>query len=437
MRHKLLPLLILAATLLFCTSVSVAESSQDRQQAKARHLVLFVASGLGPHQLDLFKAVADAEGISSSFEQMQQPIEVKPEILGATLPDRYSAGSTLATGKPSLAFQLSVDVEGKPVPTLLERGIQQGYSFGLVTSGALSESALAAFAVHASGEVSPGAVAKQIVEARPQVLVGGDKMVFQSTGDPSLLSVLRDEGYSIVHNREELENFQGTHLAGFFEHQFAIDVEEYPDEPMLGEIVLQAMNILTRNPRGSILVVETTSLDTACRQGDIVGIVHELKRLNRAVAVALVQAESRKDMLVAVISPYETGNFLMIKDQMPVFLNKYPDIKCSPGYADRQIGQSNDVGHVLLSLQQHSGIPFLEQHALADVCRSPAGEERAKIIGKIFTYHSTGGTFIQDRPSARSTPGFVHGPGAADWPENLSLAETGLLLRKSLGLSSP
>jgi hypothetical protein len=53
----------------------------------------------------------------------------------------------------------------------------------------------------------------------------------------------------------------------------------------------------------------------------------------------------------------------------------------------------------------------------------------------LISRHLRGALIVQDGPSGRSVPCFVHGPGAEFWPDTLENSELAPLLRRQLGLS--
>ncbi len=181
-------------------------------------------------------------------------------------------------------------------------------------------------------------------------------------------------------------------------------------------------------------MVETQALDRSCRLGDSVGTAHEMLELEEAVEAGLRFSERFPDTLLVVASPHETGNLISLEDELPGFAEKFKTIQSSPVYLDREIGVTNDIAAVLKAFRDIAGIPGLEPYEMSDVCRTPAGPERERVIASIMGHHVRGGQFAQDTPSGRTVPVFINGPGSVLWPEELDNSQVAGLLRTQMGL---
>ena len=156
--------------------------------------------------------------------------------------------------------------------------------------------------------------------------------------------------------------------------------------------------------------------------------------LEESVKAALRFAESFPRTFILVVSPHETGNFLILEDFLPKLAVNFQTVRCSPVHLDTQLGKLKDAGSVLTTFRDISGIDFLESYELADVSRSKPGIDRIKVIAQIIAHHFPGGSFAQGTPSGRSVPCFVQGPGSDQWPENFENSEFADILSHALGL---
>ncbi len=400
-------------------------------------VILYLPTGMGDHQYHLLEAIAKGENRPTQMSRFSHQARMKTSLLGTPLPDTPGAASTLATGRKCPPKLLSMASDGGYLPTVFEEAQQSGRSVGLVTLGKLTNGAITAFAVHTPEEADFEARARQIFELRPQVLVGCDRDVFETARDSEdvpLLQRLVQDGYTVANDQNSLAIARGTHLAAFFQHQFRADRRFYPGEPGLQQIVFKALSILTRNPKGFFLVIETQALDHSCRLGDPAGTAHEMLELEEAVEAGLRFSERFPDTLLVVVSPHETGNLMSLEDELPGFAEKFKTIQSSPIYLDREIGVTKDIAAVLKGFRDIAGIPGLEPFEMSDVCRTPACPERARVIASIMGHHVRGGQFAQDSPSGRTVPVFINGPGSVLWPEELDNSQVAGLLRTQMGL---
>jgi len=400
-------------------------------------VILYLPTGMGDHQYRLLEAIAKSENRPTQMSRFSRQARMKTAILGTPVPDTPGAASTLATGRKCPPQLLSMAPDGGYLPTVFEEAQQSGRSVGLVTLGKLTDGAITAFAVHTPEESDFEARARQIFDLRPQVLVGCDRDAFETArdvGDVPLLQRLVQDGYTEVTDQRSLASAQGSHLAAFFQHQFRADRRFYPGEPGLQQILFKALSILNRNPKGFFLVIETQALDQSCRLRDPVGTAHEMLELEEAVEAGLRFSERFPDTLLVVASPHETGNLMTVEDELPSFAEKFKTIQSSPIYLDREIGATKDIAAVLKGFRDIAGIPGLEPYEMSDICRTPAGPERARVIAMVMGHHVRGGQFAQDSPSGRSVPIFVNGPGSVLWPEELDNSQIAGLLRIQMGM---
>lgn len=428
-------LLLSAACLLSLAGSYAQEPAESMPVVKG--VILYLPTGMGDHHYRLLEAIAKSENRPTQLSRFSRQARMKTALLGTPIPDTSGAGSTLATGRKCPPQLISMAPDGGNLSTVFEEAQQSGRSVGLVTLGKLTDGAITAFAVHTPEEADYQDRARQIFELRPQVLVGCDREAFETardSGDVPLLQRLVQDGYAIATDQQSLTGAQGSHLAAFFQHRFRADRRFYPGEPGLQQILFKALSILNRNPKGFFLVVETQALDHSCRLGDPVGTAHEMLELEEAVEAGLRFSERFPDTLLVIASPHETGNLMSLENDLPAFAQKYKTIQSSPVYLDREIGITNDIAAVLKGFRDIAGIPGLEPFEMADVCRTPAGPERVRVIASIMGHHVRGGQFAQDSPSARTVPFFVHGPGSALWPLELDNSQVAGLLRMQMGL---
>jgi hypothetical protein len=127
---------------------------------------------------------------------------------------------------------------------------------------------------------------------------------------------------------------------------------------------------------------------------------------------------------------------MVVDDELPSFLERYGEIRCSPLYADRAIGKAEGLLQVLRVFRDSMGVRFLEQFELAEICRTPSGTDRIHIIARIISHHLGGGFFAQRCPSGRPVPIFIDGPGSENWPSEMDNTKTGLRLGRQSGIIS-
>jgi alkaline phosphatase len=152
------------------------------------------------------------------------------------------------------------------------------------------------------------------------VLLGGGLKYFTGRKDgEDLLAALKQKGYMIITNPEELKSASSSKLAGLFaEVDLAYDLDRDPTkEPSLAEMTGAAINLLSRNKNGFFLMVEGSKIDWANHDHDPVASVTDMMAFDRAVKVALDYALKERNTVVIVVADHSTGGLTIGNEKSP------------------------------------------------------------------------------------------------------------------------
>jgi len=86
-----------------------------------------------------------------------------------------------------------------------------------------------------------------------------------------------------------------------------VDDYGFPDQPMLDEMTVKALEVLRKNRNGFVLMVEGASIDKQAHAMDSERWIVDTIEFDRAVAVSRRFAEQNRDTLVIVTADHETG----------------------------------------------------------------------------------------------------------------------------------
>ena len=246
----------------------------------------------------------------------------------------------MATGIKTFNGAVGVDVNGNPVPTILEQAGQAGKATGLVTTSQVTDATSASFGAHVVDRDDQSEIARQYLEgSQPDVILGGGEDYWYPEGnagafpdepaeDPeeksagtkgNLVEQAQGLGYEYVTDTAVLQAAAGPKLLGLFanEEMFQANPEGEGDiyEPMvpLSHMTQKAIETLSQNPEGFFLMVEEEGIDEMAHQSNARLTVKSGQQLDEAVTVAKSYAESNPDTLVIVAADHETGG-LAIED---------------------------------------------------------------------------------------------------------------------------
>jgi alkaline phosphatase len=334
----------------------------------AKNAILFVGDGMS---LDTVVAARILEGQRGGgpgeehllpFERFPHVALVKTYNTDQQVPDSAGTMSAIMTGVKTRAGMLSMDdrigtgdyvedMQRYAVATLLEQAEDRGLATGIVTTTSLTHATPAACYAHVSDRSwqndtrLPRAarragypdIARQLVEFSHgnglEVALGGGRTFFlpEETEDPELpgRSGARDDERDLtkewvsrrprsayVWNAEQLRAIdpaQTDHLLGAFEPEHMhFEFQRSQDragEPSLSEMTARALEILSRNPKGFVLMVEGGRIDHGHHDGNAFRALSETLEFGNAVRAALERTNPEETLIVVTA---DHGHTLMI-----------------------------------------------------------------------------------------------------------------------------
>lgn len=190
----------------------------------------------------------------------------------------------------------------------------------------------------------------------PSDLVAGwGAAVGKKDAERDLIADFKSAGFTYASNKTEL-TAAGTpsKLLGLFAYSnmnVAYDkingrrgkttvVNDYgfPDQPMLDEMTNTALNVLSKNKSGFVLLVEGASIDKQSHNMDATRAIVDTIEFDRAVAAAKAFAAKNPDTLVIVTADHECSGFSII--------GTYKSAGATPSANDVAVYQGNSVNDV-------------------------------------------------------------------------------------------
>ncbi|RJQ81348.1 alkaline phosphatase [Amycolatopsis panacis] len=342
---------------------AAGDRTQEVRQAieggPARNVILFIGDGMG--QSEITAARNYERGAAGRLDMDQLPLTgdyttyavekgnpAKPDYVT----DSAASGTGWATGTKTYNGAISVDAYGNPVPTLLEQAKQAGLRTGDVTTSEVQDATPAVqgahvvsrdckgpdetsakCAVNAKENGGAGSISEQLVQTRPDVLLGGGAKYFaqQAKAGPfrgkPVLDQAKAAGYDVVTDSDGLANARaGKPLLGLFaqgnlpvnwtgpvaKQGGTAPTRCTPNpalpakQPKLADQTRKALELLEdrQSSKGFLLQVEGASIDKQDHAADPCGQIGETIDFDAAVAAGLAYARSHKDTLVVVTADH-------------------------------------------------------------------------------------------------------------------------------------
>lgn len=375
--------------------------------------------------------------------------------------DSAAAASAIATGERTNNGMLAQRPDGTPLTTLLEAAQGKGMSTGIVTTNTVYGATPAAFATHGSFRSDADGIARAMVSARIDVLLGGGRDRFLPKGQEgskrgdtlNLIDEARKAGYAYVSTRKELQGVETNKLLGLFNTgylNYVIDRDNNKVndvEPTLAEMTSKALAILSRNQKGFFLLVEGARIDHAAHAFDATGMTAEILAFNEAVKTALDFAKRDKNTLVIVLADHETAGMSVTE---PLRLDLLQKVQASPEYIATQFQRDANKTFTESSIREafnrFAGINDLtggEVQLLQKASSEPALYKVGWEVGEIIARRANLGTISPEIRRASATgahtanmvPLFTSGPRADTFGRNYHLADVGRTLAEAMGVT--
>ena len=300
--------------MLFATVLFIGAGACAFAAEKPKNIILMIGDGMGAAHLTGGKITKGA----LSIERMPVGGMVTTFAKDKLVTDSAAAATALATGEKTNYGMISVTPDGKPMKTLFEYAEEKGKSTGLAVTCSVAHATPAGFVAHAGSRKSEADIAEHVAGAGLEVLFGGGLAYFMPQSmsgsarkdDKNLIDVIASR-MQIVTAENQLAGIDVTKPAAALlamNHPAAADKRELP----LGAMVAKAIEILSANEKGFVLMVEGSQIDWNAHARDGNGVIRETVEFDDAVGAALDYAAKDGNTLVVVTADHETGGMSIL-----------------------------------------------------------------------------------------------------------------------------
>jgi len=222
--------------------------------------------------------------------------------------------------------------------SLLLEAKARGLAVGLINSGTITEPGTGAFAASVRWREAHDQIARLILEAEPDVMLGGGERYFLPSGVPGVHGVgaredgldlvqrARELGYTVVFTREELLSVPSNtdRLLGLFasHHTFNATSEETlartgrpyyaADAPAVSEMLEVALRLLAARDSGFFIVAEEEGTDNFANANNAAGELEAGRRAEAALGVLRRFVSANPHTLAITTSDSDAGGMEVV-----------------------------------------------------------------------------------------------------------------------------
>jgi alkaline phosphatase len=299
--------------------LGVAFQAGAGEEAGAGGVILLIGDGMGPGILSIGKMYSEMElNTVLSMEHLANS--------GATgymstysadklVTDSAASGTALACGQKTDNGRVGVLPDTTSVENIFDIALLRGIAVGAVTTTAVTHATPACFLAHHKYRTYEWDIAAQIAETDASVVMGGGSKYFLpperggGRRDGDLTKVAEDRGFEVIYDRDAMLASDADRLMGLFTPEsipFELD-RDMESVPSLSEMTAKAIEILSRDKDGFVLMVEGGRIDHAEHENNIANALADFIAFDAAVAYAMEYQEENPNVTVIVTADHDCG----------------------------------------------------------------------------------------------------------------------------------
>ena len=303
--------------------------------AVAKNVILFVGDGLSvAHRTAarmMAKGIVEGRyGGELAIDDMPHMALVSTSGSDAVVTDSANSMSAYSTGHKSCVNALGIycsrakgNLNHPKVETLGEIAKRKGgLSVGVVTNTEIEDATPAGVVSHTRRRADYNDIVKMFFDAKPDVILGGGSPNFLPKSTPgskradedNYIEKFKAEGYAFASTATEMKAaakdgktkllglFNTSNIDGAYDLKFHKgSTARFPDQPDLVDQTKIAIEMLSNNDKGFVLMVESGRIDKYAHSLDWERSVYDTILLDNAVKAAKEFAQKRNDTLVIVV----------------------------------------------------------------------------------------------------------------------------------------
>jgi alkaline phosphatase len=310
---------------------------------KAKNVILFIGDGMAMANRTaariLSKGIKEGKYFGAlSFDDMPHMALIGTSGVDSVITDSANSMSAYTTGHKSSVNALGVyatrgkdNLQHPKVETIAELIKRNtGMAVGVVTDAEVQDATPAGMVAHTRRRADKPEITEMFFFSKVDVLMGGGSAYFLPQGKPGskrkddndFIDIFRHDGYAYATTDTEMKrqaSQSGTKkLLGLFHPENmdgALDrhilkkgtVPQFPEQPDVADMTRAAIDVLSRNRDGFMLMVEAGLIDKFNHPLDWERSVYDTIMLSNAVQVAKDFAARNKDTLIIVVPDHTHG----------------------------------------------------------------------------------------------------------------------------------
>lgn len=287
--------------------VGLTQTSFAQHSAKPKRVVFLIGDGMGLTQISA--AMSQYSG-QNAFMRFPFIGLSKTSSAKHYITDSGAGATAFSIGKKTYNNAIGVDADTMPQPTLFELAKKQNLATGVVATVSIQHATPASFYAHVKHRKMYDSISTFLLNGNCDIAIGGGaKFIHNRADNRNLVDELKGKGFGV---------FNDSVLVDVNTSKYIYTLAKDEMKPMLkgrGDFLTraskQAINNLSKNKTGYLLMVEGSQIDWGGHDNDYPYMKTELWDFNETINAILDMAAKDKDMLVIVTADHETGGLTL------------------------------------------------------------------------------------------------------------------------------
>lgn len=225
--------------------------------------------------------------------------------------DSGAGGTAFAIGQKTNYHMVGTDVNGNPMPSIIDFAKEKDLSTGVVVTCRLNDATPADFCCNNPDRDKSYEIAADYLTSNADFIFGGGSKYFENRPDGrNIFKEMQQQGYSVARSMVELEKINSGKV-------FAVtDSLDLPVPKKRGDALadasLKALDILSQNENGFFLMIEGSQIDDYGHFNDIDLLVQEIVDFDKTIGKVMEWAAKDGETLVVITADHQTGGLTLL-----------------------------------------------------------------------------------------------------------------------------
>ena len=323
-----LPVLALSLLTISCVNTVTANQEMTKENLAAqksvpKNIIMVIGDGMGPAYTTAYRYFSDNPKTKAVEEtifdrHLKGLASTYPAPVSGVVTDSAAAATALSSGVKSYNGAIGVDVNKKPVQTVLEWAKLQGKKTGVVVTSQINHATPAAYLAHNENRRHYNEIADSYLDdgIKADLYLGGGWKFFLRE-ERNLVNEFKDAGFHYIDNYQGLTNLPvNKPVLGLFADVGLPSALDDTDHHRLSTMTKAAVHHLANlqqhdnaGDNGFFMLIEASQIDWAGHGNDITDAMGEMDDLAKTLEYLEHFVEHNPDTLVVVTADHSTGGF--------------------------------------------------------------------------------------------------------------------------------